>query len=97
MQNVIYAATGYGYSVQVIDGGEVVYEYMAGNHQRESQAFVDARSPQAVRLSQLQRWAKQTAGEIANERRIPASRIEYDADLEAALQEQFCLNERTEQ
>ena len=41
MQNVIYAATGYGYCVQVIDGGEVVYEYSAGNHQQESQAFVD--------------------------------------------------------
>ncbi len=97
MQNVIYAATGYGYCIQVIDGGEVVYDYSAGNHQQESQAFVDPCSPNAVRLSQLQRWAKQTAGEIANERRIPANRIEYDPDLEAALQEKFYLNERTEQ
>jgi hypothetical protein len=88
MQNVIYAATGYGYSVQVIDGGEVVYEYMAGNHQRESQTFVDPRSSNAVRLSQLRRWAKQTAGEIAKERKISAKQIEYDADLEAQLKEQ---------
>jgi hypothetical protein len=49
---------------------------------------VDPRSPNAVRLSQLKRWAKQTAGEVANERGIPAKRIEYDPDLEAQLKEQ---------
>ena len=97
MQNVIYAATGYGYCVQVIDGGEVVYDYSAGNHQMESQAFVDPRSPNAVRLPQLKRWAKQTAVEVSNEWGIPADRIEYDADMEAALQDNFCLIERTEQ
>lgn len=31
MQVVIYAATRYGYCVQVIDGGDIVYEYTAGN------------------------------------------------------------------
>lgn len=97
MQNVIYAATGYGYCVQVVDGGEIIHEYTAGNHQQESQTLVDPRSPQAVRLSQLKRWAKQTANEIAKERRIPAKMIEYDPDLEAALQDNFCLIERTEQ
>ena len=97
MHNIIYAATQFGYSVQTINGGEVVYEYTAGNCQMESQTFVDPRSPNAVKLAQLKRWAKQTANEIAKERRIPAKMIEYDADLEAALQEIFCLNERTEQ
>ncbi len=97
MRNVIYAATGHGYRVQVIDGGEVVYEYSAGNHQMESQAVIDPSSPHAVNLRQLKRWAKQTAHEIAKERRILASSIEYDADLEAALQDIFCLIERTEQ
>lgn len=43
MKGVIYAATRYGYCVQVIDGGEVVYDYTAGNHQRESQTAVDPR------------------------------------------------------
>ena len=88
MKSVIYAATGYGYCVQVIDGGEVVYEYTAGNHQKESQTFVDPCSPNAVKPSQLKRWAKQTAGEVANERGIPADRIAFDPDLEAQLKEQ---------
>ena len=43
-------------------------------------------SRNAVRLSQLKRWAKQTAGEIAKERGI--ARVEFDADLEATLKEQ---------
>ena len=71
MQTILYAATSYGYCVQVIDGGEIVYEYTAGNHQRESQTFVDPRSPNAVRPSQLKRWAKQTADQIAEERGVP--------------------------
>ena len=88
MRNVIYAATGYGYCVQVIDGGEVAYEYTAGNHQGESQTVVNPRSRNAVRLRQLERWAEQTAGEVANERGIPADRIAFDSDLEAQLKEQ---------
>ena len=88
MRSIIYAATGCGYCVQVIDGGEVIYEYSAGNHQKESQIFMDPRSPKAVKQGQLKRWAKQTAGEVANEWGIPAKRIEYDADLEAAISEQ---------
>ena len=32
MKNVIYAATPFGYAVQVLDGSEVSYEYSAGNH-----------------------------------------------------------------
>jgi hypothetical protein len=88
MKNVIYAATDRGYCVQVLDGGQTIYEYTAGNHQSESQTFVDPRSRNAVRLRQLKRWAKQTAGEIATEHEIPAHRIGYDADLEAAIREQ---------
>ena len=30
MQNVIYAASAYGYCVQVIEGSEIAYEYTAG-------------------------------------------------------------------
>ncbi len=87
MQAVIYAATRYGYSVQVIDGGEIVHEYTAGNCQQESQAVVALSSLNAVKLAQLRRWARQLAQEIAQERHIPASRVEYDTDLEATLKE----------
>jgi len=85
MSSVIYAAIRCGYCVQVIDGGEIVYEYTAGNHKRESQTFVDPRSPNTVSLSQLRRWAKQTADQLAGERGIPANQIEFDPDLETQL------------
>ena len=87
MQAVIYAATRYGYSVRVVDGVGIDYEYSAGNHQLESQTITAPRSRNSVKLSQLRRWAKQTANEIAQKRGIPANRVEYDADLEATLNE----------
>ncbi len=86
MQTVIYAATRYGYCVQVNDGGEIVYEYSAGNCQQESQTVVAPSSRNAVSLRQLKRWAKQTAGEIAKERGITT--VEFDPDLEATLKDQ---------
>ena len=82
MQSVSYAATRYGYCVQVLDGGQVVHEYSAGNCWQESQTVIAPVSQNAVKLRQLKRWAKQTAGEIAKERGIPAKQIEYDLDLE---------------
>jgi len=85
MKSVIYAASDCGYCVQVIDGGQTIYEYTAGNHQGDSQTFVNPRSPNSVRLRQLKRWAKQTADQIAEERGIPANQIEYDPDLETQL------------
>jgi hypothetical protein len=88
MQTVIYAATRFGYCVQVVDRSGVVYEYFAGNCQKESSAVIAPDSPGAVKLAQLKRWARQTAGEIAGERGIPATRIEYDPDLEATLKDQ---------
>ena len=87
MQHVIYAATKLGYAVQVVDRGGIVYEYNAGNCGLESQVVVAPHSPNAVNLRQLRRWAKQTAGEIAQARGIPADRIEHDPDLEATLEE----------
>ena len=87
MQNVIYAATRYGYCVQVLAGGKVVHEYSAGNCWKESTTTIDPQSPHAVRRHQLRCWARQTAGEIAKERGIPPKQIEYDADLEASLKD----------
>ena len=90
MKSVIYAATRHGYCVQAIDGGMVVYEYTAGNHQNDSQAILDPRSPNSVRLRQLKRWAKQTADQIAEERGIPTNQIEYDPDLQTELDAISC-------
>ena len=85
MRTVIYAATRHGYSVRAIDGGQIIYEYVAGNHPKESTAIIDPSSTNAVKLSQLRRWAKQTADQIAEKRGIPTNQIEYDPDLETPL------------
>jgi hypothetical protein len=87
MHNVIYAATKFGYCIQVIDSGKIVHEYATGNCWNESQTVIDPKSPGAAKLSQIKRWAVQTAKEIASERGIPANQIEYDSDLEASLKE----------
>ena len=81
MQTVIYAANRLGYRVQVLDGGQIAYEYSAGNHQQDSQIVVDPRSPGAVPLRQLKRWARKAADRIAKERGVPANQVEYDPDL----------------
>ena len=83
MQTVVYAATRYGYCVQVIDGEQVVYECSGGNCWKESPTIIDPGSPHAARRHLLRCWAKQTAGQIAKERGIPPKEIKYDADLES--------------
>ena len=90
MNSVIYAATRHGYSVQVIDDGNVVYEYTAGNCPTESQAVLNPDSSGAVSRSQLRRWAIETADQIANEWRIPLNRVEYDRDLQTELDATPC-------
>jgi hypothetical protein len=84
MRTIIFAANSLGYCVQVIDNG-IVYEYAAGNCQTESQTVINPSSSGVISRSQLRRWAKQTAEEIAEEWQIPVRQIEYDPDLEAQL------------
>ena len=84
MRTISYAATRYGYYVQVIDGGRPIFEYTAGNSQHDSQAFIAPDSAGAVSHSQVRRWARQTAEEMAEE--LMANRGEYDPDLEAQLE-----------
>ena len=86
MQTISYAATSYGYCVQLIDNGEVVSEYAAGNCLTESQAVIAPGSPGAVSRSQLRRWARQTAEEVADEWRLRHEHVRYDPDLEAQLE-----------
>jgi hypothetical protein len=86
-RNIVYAATRFGYIVQVLDAGEVVYEYSAGNCWQESQTFIEPGTLNSVPRRQLNAWAKQIAGEIARAEGIPAERIAYDPDLETTLGE----------
>ena len=64
MKAVIYQADEWGYTVAVVEGSEVVYEYSATNNPLDSQGPVVA---EGVSLETLQRWAEQTAREIAEE------------------------------
>jgi hypothetical protein len=86
-RNLIYAATQFGYIVQVLDASEVLYEYSAGNCWQESQTFIEPGTLNSVNRPQLKLWAKQIAGEIARVEGIPAERIAYDPDLETTLGE----------
>lgn len=86
MPHVIFAASRWGYTVQVIDGGRIIHEYSAGNCWQDSPTVVHPCN--GVALSQLERWAEATAKDIAKERGIPVERIEYDPDLEDQLREQ---------
>lgn len=86
MRTVQYAATRYGYCVQIVQDGEIVLGYSAGNCLLESQTVVAPRSRNAISLCQLKRWARETADGIARKQRI--SRVRYDPDLEKELREE---------
>jgi hypothetical protein len=89
-RSIVYAATQFGYAVQVIEDGLIIYEYTAGNCQWDSQTAVAPGSRGAMNLEQLKHLARQTATEIAEERGIPISRVEYDTDLEVQLKTPDC-------
>ena len=61
---VIYQADEWGYTVAVVEEGRIVHEYSATNNPLDSQGPVLA---EGVSLETLQRWAEQTAREIAEE------------------------------
>lgn len=87
LRSISYAASVYGYVVQVLEAGEIKDEYHAGNHAKESQTYVAPGSPNAESLRTLKSQAKRTALEMAEEWGIPKSKVEYDSDLEEHLKE----------
>lgn len=89
--HVIYAANQYGYCCQVIEGGEVVYEYHGGNCALESTTYVDLDDPHALSLRRLKKCARQTARELARE--YKAESVEWDDDLHTELEELLTSHE----
>ena len=53
MLHVIYAANAEGYSVQVVNGSEIIHEYNAGNHAKASDTTVATNSPNALSEEEL--------------------------------------------
>ena len=88
MLHVIYAANAEGYSVQVVNGSEIIHEYNAGNHAKASDTTVATNSPNALSEEELLGMASQTAHEIAKERGINFQNVNYDLDLEDRMNEE---------
>ena len=87
MKSVIYAANAEGYTVQVVENSEVIYDYHAGNHRQCSDATVPLDSPNALPPNDLLGMAGQTAHEVAKARGINFNQVNYDIDLEEQLNE----------
>ena len=86
MKHVIYAANQFGYTVQLMDGDQIVKTYNAGNHRRESQTYVDPRSDNALTEKQILIFAEKTARAFAKENGTTV--VEYDDDLEESIADQ---------
>ena len=87
MNSIGYAANKWGYVVQICDDGQVVEEYHAGNHQRDSQLVVSPDSPNAELPPMLHQFARQTALKMAEELYIPKKDVAYDSDLHSEINE----------
>lgn len=86
-KHILYAATAYGYTVQLLAGDEIVEEYSFGNHANDSTASVPLHDPAALGIRTIRRFARKTAYELGREKGIGL--IEYDHDLEDALKEEI--------
>lgn len=64
---VVWGATERRYEVYVIEDGETVEEYSAGNHVGSSQDYTTPGSHYALSLSKMREYAASTAREMADE------------------------------
>lgn len=87
MKTVHFASSNCGYVVQVCENGEVIHEYNAGNHAKVSDVCVQPGSKWAETPEKLAKMASRTAMDLAAEYGVDKKNVEYDADLEAELQQ----------
>ena len=78
-----WAASARRYQVQVIDGGEIIEEYEAGNSGMCSQTYVAPED--GVGVKNMREWAEITAKQMAGEH--GSDIVEHDVDLQTALDE----------
>ena len=81
MKYIEYAAHERGYIVAVCDQTGILETYEAGNSPHDSQVWIEPNSPNAEPLSVLEKYAKQTALEMADEHGIPHDQVIENADL----------------
>ncbi len=82
---ICYAASPYGYAVQVVKGGNLIDEQHFGNLSQDSTETVSPDSPYAVSEDELLAMAERAAKEIAAEHGVDA--VFYDEDLANELNE----------
>lgn len=80
---VSYSVHAVGYEVCISDDGDCVDQYSAGNSRFCSHTYVHPDDDQALSAETLARFARQTAGEMAQSRGIPAESIEDHTDESA--------------
>jgi hypothetical protein len=70
MKHVIYGVCERGYKVQVLDSGNVVAEYSAGNSAADSQCYVEPGTKGSLNLAALRYAVLVTAVQMAQEHGI---------------------------
>ena len=74
-----FRASAFEYCVQVWVGGQIVYEYRAGNHPLESEGYVAL--GEGVPGSRMRAFARRTASEIRRAIHCPGPAA-YDSEIE---------------
>jgi len=88
-KRIAYGASRTGYNVRIIDGNEIVKEYIAGNCRQCSQTHLHPDDSEAVQRDQLLKWAEQTAKEMAQDNGINEDTIYHDTDIDRELEEEL--------
>ena len=85
MKTISYAANEWGYIVCIIDAGNILEEYHAGNHKNDSHVSVPPGDKYAETPNNLQKMARATALEYAEELGVPKKNVQYDSDLHLSI------------
>jgi hypothetical protein len=72
---VTWYANKYGYQVEVLERGQIIHEYFAGNHPHDSEEVLEPSDPLAVPEQEIRQFAQSTAEQIADEFSIPVSMV----------------------
>jgi hypothetical protein len=88
-RHINWACVWGGYRVVVYEGTKVLRDYSAGNHQGESQTYVDKGSRNAMRPEELRMLARRTVAEFRREYNVETADVQEDDDLAEGLLEEL--------
>ena len=87
MKHISYGFNARRYEVQVIEGNRIVDSYCGGNCHWDSTFCVPLGDADAEPMEEMERMAKNTAEEWAEELGIDMKYVGYDPDIDEALDE----------